>query len=176
MVIPRMQLVFTFVAAWLTLGPALAFDAAPDTARVGEADDPFLHRSEQPRRRVTAFEFAAIRAMPNDYAPAMADRDRRELIQTAGDGRLAEVKTLLAAGANANAVDAPGERPLAVAATAGHAEIVRLLLQHGADPGRVDKEARPPLWRAISHSQDLGIRLLRAHGAGPGAMSTAMFD
>ena len=59
------------------------------------------------------------------------------LCRAAVEGNIAEVKRLLAAGANPNGRDHE-LLPLIEAADAGHAEVVQLLLSAGADPRKLD--------------------------------------
>lgn len=81
-------------------------------------------------------------------------------------GHLDAVKTLLAAGANVNAVkdkDAVKITPLMIAAYNGHDEVVRLLLRHGADAMRADSNGFTALGYAAQEGHAAIIKtLLRA--------------
>lgn len=79
-------------------------------------------------------EFARIQASGNDSAPAFAAGRDADLIAAAAQNDLAGVEKLLKDGADANARDALGNRPLLHAARLGATEMVRLLLEAGADP------------------------------------------
>ena len=89
-----------------------------------------------PRRRgpIDPLEFARITATGNDSTPRFAEERDAALISAAEQNDLLGVETLLKNGANANARDALGNRPLLHAARLGAAEMVRLLLEEGADP------------------------------------------
>ena len=56
-----------------------------------------------------------------------------ELHHAADNGDVAEVRRLLAAGADVNCKTNRAETALHLAARRGHVDIVRLLLDHGAD-------------------------------------------
>ena len=104
-----------------------------------DEQDPSPWRKEivAPRQAGIAIDplvFARIKATGNDEAPRFAvDRDAA-LISAAAQNDLLGVDTLLKKGANANAQDALGNRPLPHAARLGAVEMVRMLLEAGADP------------------------------------------
>lgn len=60
-------------------------------------------------------------------------RINKELYRACHDGNLQEVKRLLAAGADSNAMSKFDFFPLSIAAHQGHLEVVRCLLDNGAD-------------------------------------------
>jgi ankyrin repeat protein len=72
------------------------------------------------------------------------------LAKAAGDGDLAAVQRLVAAGANITARDRYG-RPALTAAIAGdHTDVALFLLERGADPNAADKVKWPPLsWAGL---------------------------
>ncbi len=77
---------------------------------------------------------------------------------------LAAVRTLLAAGAEADAKNAAEATPLLYGA--GHAEIVRALLARGANPNAVSALKNTPLMAAVSHADSFeAARLLLEAGA-----------
>lgn len=106
-------------------------------------------------------------------APNVADAfaadavGRTRLHQAAEKGYTAQVRSLLAAGADVNARDKYGDTPLHLAASQGRQKVVELLLAHGADatlPGRWSSTA---LHHTAGHQKDLPemASLLLSHGA-----------
>ena len=74
------------------------------------------------------------------------------LCAAATHGDLAEVKRLIEAGANVNAANKKGERPLAAAAEQGRLNVVKFLLRSGADPNaasRIHSATDTPLIAAV---------------------------
>ena len=74
------------------------------------------------------------------------------LCAAATHGDLAEVKRLIEAGANVNAPNKKGERPLAAAAEQGRLNVVKFLLRSGADPNaasRIHSATDTPLIAAV---------------------------
>jgi|TARA_B110000503_G_C6778773_1_gene262412 ankyrin repeat protein len=61
-----------------------------------------------------------------------------DLHDAAGDGDVVTIRTLVAQGADVEAVDDDGDRPLHVAALEGHVEAVKTLVEltHPADTSR----------------------------------------
>ena len=74
----------------------------------------------------------------------------RALQAASGNGFLASVRALLAAGAAVGAADAHGRTALHEAAGGGHARCVAALLAAGADPAARDVAGRTPLHDAAS--------------------------
>jgi ankyrin repeat protein len=75
------------------------------------------------------------------------------LLYAARDGRIEMARTLIAANANVNQVEANGISPLLMAITNNHIDVARLLLDHGADVNAdvnaSDWWGRTPLWAAV---------------------------
>ena len=71
------------------------------------------------------------------------------LLYSARDGRIEIARSLVAANANVNQVEANGVSPLLMAITNNHIDVARLLLDHGADVNATDWWGRTPLWTAI---------------------------
>jgi ankyrin repeat protein len=71
------------------------------------------------------------------------------LLYAARDGRIEIARTLIAANANVNQVEANGVSPLVTAIANNHIDVARLLLDHGADVKATDWWGRTPLWTAI---------------------------
>jgi len=83
-----------------------------------------------------------------------------------GTGKTDVAKTLLAAGADANARTEAGQTPLHLAVQNGHAEAAKLLLASGADVNAKDGLACTPLLYAVEAGRVDLTKLLMAHGAG----------
>ncbi len=103
----------------------------------------------------------AARAGSSSVAPTRGDEigDPR-LLRIASLGRVAELRPLLAAGANLNGVDAQGRTPLMLAARAGHAPMVRALLDSGADARLTDASGKTARQHALDAGRDDIARLL----------------
>jgi uncharacterized protein len=67
----------------------------------------------------------------------------------ARDGRLEMARTLIAANAQVNLVEANGVSPLVMATANNHIDVAQLLLEHGADANATDWWGRTPLWTAV---------------------------
>ena len=80
-------------------------------------------------------------------------------------GRAAEVKTLLAAGADVNAPDDTGMTPLMVAAAQGDGAIARLLIAGGANVSAAAADGTTALMHAASANRGDLVRLLISSGA-----------
>ena len=117
------------------------------------------------RQRALPEHFAAVAKPVWEDSMPSAPHSTHELIAAVRTGQLAEVKTLLNAGALANGADEQGERPLLAAVAGEHGEIVRLLLQRGASPQVKGPAGRTPLGMAAA-AGNLGIvRILLRAGA-----------
>jgi ankyrin repeat protein len=88
------------------------------------------------------------------------------LLRAAGNGRADAVRSLISAGAAADANDGYGNTPLHKAAIHGHIEVVKLLLrEHSADVNRKNVDGYTPLHLAalIGHLEE--VRVLLEHSA-----------
>jgi len=90
---------------------------------------------------------------------------RTPLWWAARDGRVDEIKRLLAATENPNARDVDGETPLHAAARDGHAAAAELLILHGADPNAGNRNEVTALHLAAEAEQLDVARVLLANGA-----------
>lgn len=82
------------------------------------------------------------------------------LSKAARNGDLAIVREALGYGADIEAENEVGFRPLHVAAANGHTEVVRFLLDHGADINARDRYQTTALHRAASQGHDQVVRFL----------------
>jgi ankyrin repeat protein len=73
------------------------------------------------------------------------------LLYAARDGRVAEARQLVAAGADIELAEANGIRPLLMALLNDQLDIARLLLEHGANPNADDFWGRTPLFAAVEY-------------------------
>jgi ankyrin repeat protein len=81
------------------------------------------------------------------------------LLYAARDGRTAEARQLLAAGADVELAEANGIRPLLMALLNNQLGVVELLLEHGADVNADDFWGRTPLFAAVEYrNRDLRHR------------------
>lgn len=76
----------------------------------------------------------------------------------AQSGDTEEVRRLIAAGADLNALDAEGNAALHLAANNGHLDVVRALLDGGADANAKDAQGWTPIFKAAyNHEMDCGF-------------------
>jgi ankyrin repeat protein len=88
-----------------------------------------------------------------------------KVFDSARTGDAAQVRELLAHGADPNTVDKNGRTPLMEAAFGGYTDTVRVLLDYGAHVDAVDLVGWTPLfWAAFSRRTDT-VRVLTAKGA-----------
>ncbi len=99
------------------------------------------------------------------WATAAQDSDERLFLSAARAGDAAEVRALLAAGADVNGADADGRTALMVAASRSDQALVELLLEAGADVGQRDMEGVSALTVAKAESSPDIVARLRDAGA-----------
>lgn len=87
------------------------------------------------------------------------------LIGAASAGLLREAWKLIRQGANVNARDGGGRRPLIEAAMWGHTDVVRFLMESGADLNAKDGYGETALMKAVGGCHGGIVRLLVAGGA-----------
>ncbi|MBC8134476.1 MAG: ankyrin repeat domain-containing protein [Fibrella sp.] len=85
-----------------------------------------------------------------------------------GDTAREMITLLLAAGADVDARDSDGERPLFLSVKCReHRVVFELLLKSGADVNRLTNEGVSPLCAAVSRGDEIFVERLLAHGADP---------
>jgi ankyrin repeat protein len=84
--------------------------------------------------------------------------DISALMKAIDDGQITEVRRLLEAGVDANAMDEEGQSPLMAAACANDLKALDLLLQYGADVRRAYADGRTALHMAVDFSIDSTIQ------------------
>lgn len=89
------------------------------------------------------------------------------LHEAARTGNITFARTLLAAGADINAIDETGKTALTDAIQAGRTDIVKLLLDKGASPVMQDMYGRNAYHEAVEYSTTEIIVMLRNSGANP---------
>lgn len=99
--------------------------------------------------------------------------DPKLLLDAAERGDAAEIKRLLAAGADVNAADKDGGTALDAAAYYGHADCVKILLAAGADVHAVNIDGWTALMAAANRGKTEVVKLLLAAGADVNAAANA---
>lgn len=90
-----------------------------------------------------------------------------KLVAAAAQGNAEEIRSLLAQGANPDAIAFETWTPLAVAAKSGHREAATVLLAHGAQVDRITPGGNTALFWAVQANQVELISLLLDAGARP---------
>ncbi len=91
------------------------------------------------------------------------------VVDAARDADIAEVRKLIAAGSDVNAVEADGTSALLWAAHQGSPELVALLLDAGADPNAANNFGVTPLLEASRYGDAATVKALLDGGADVGA-------
>jgi ankyrin repeat protein len=95
-----------------------------------------------------------------------------ELLKAAYNGNVAEARRLVVQGADVNAKDGVGWRPLHYAAQEGHVEVLTTLVQLGADVHVADANGQRPLHAAAYNGHVKVLRTLVELGADVHAVTT----
>jgi len=101
-----------------------------------------------------------IEYKPEDLGYPKQEVEAKEMFMAIEDGGIEAVKSLIAAGADLNAINKYGYPPLHIAIITQKSEIVRLLLAAGADLNAIDKYGYTPLYNAIITWKSEIVRLL----------------
>ncbi len=138
-----MKIVLTFITLlWAFSGPAVA--QTPDVIKEpGPAQVP----------------------EPTEAAPKPLSQIDNALIQTAFDGKLADVEILVAKGADVNLQDVKKRTPLILAASNGHTSVVEFLFSKGADINARDSDGQTALMYACKRSFNETAAFLLKNGA-----------
>jgi ankyrin repeat protein len=123
---------------------------------VFEILEPHTHHGRH-RAATRAIDAAAPR-------PARADPRARKLVATAAEGRIDDLRRLIAAGVDLQATGREKVPAIYAAAEAGRVEAVEALLAAGADPDSLSSQ-RTPLWIAADRGHLDVVRLLLDAGA-----------
>lgn len=105
-----------------------------------------------------------LRAQAGPAAPQVKS-ETTPLMGAAARGRVADVRALLAAGADVNTQDKDGRTALMFAAAAGHADTVKVLLGKGADPNLKDETGQTAAALAQRNGREEVVRVLKRAGA-----------
>lgn len=115
---------------------------------------------KEPSPKVTA----VLLAWPGIRIESRSADDESPLMMAALRGDLAQVKVLVARGADVNK---PGWTPLHYAATGGHAAVIGLLLDENAYIDAASPNGSTPLMMAARYGNDESVRTLLLAGADP---------
>jgi ankyrin len=88
-----------------------------------------------------------------------------DLLVSAKEGNVAELRHVLDSGVDVNATDADGWSALKVAAASGHLDFVKLLLERGGNINITDNQGSTPLVMAAQEDKVNVARFLLEHGA-----------
>jgi len=95
--------------------------------------------------------------------------DTLMLLRAVDEGDAEQVKSLLAAGADANAISESNETALMRAVSKGHLEVVQVLLDAGGDVHARSENGFTPLFMAVFFGYADIARALLARGSDPAA-------
>ena len=87
------------------------------------------------------------------------------IVRASAKGDLAQVKKLLAEGADINSADSKGRTALIEAAWGGYIDVVKLLIEQGADVDCADMSGFSPLMRAVEEEHVAVVTYLIQKGA-----------
>lgn len=91
--------------------------------------------------------------------PDVQNRLNQQLVDAASNGNVAEIKNLIAEGADVNCCKDGGKgTPLMIAAFHAQAEAVRLLLDSGADVSLQDRDGKTALHKATAQCRPEGLK------------------
>jgi ankyrin repeat protein len=108
---------------------------------------------------------ASARATPPEAVPGSGSSLSGQLLAAAQEGDTADVKSLLAKGADINSRGPYGNTPLMAAALTGHADTLRLLLARGADLNARGNTGRTALMEAALQGYAEAAKVLLDSGA-----------
>ncbi|MBA3242189.1 MAG: ankyrin repeat domain-containing protein [Acidobacteria bacterium] len=108
------------------------------------------------------------KASPSGGQPA---DDTQALMRAVEEGETSRVRSLLAAGVDADAASERRETALMRAASRGYTDIVRVLLDAGADVSAEKEDGSTALSLAVFYGYAEVVRMLLAKGADPGALT-----
>ncbi|KAG2444347.1 hypothetical protein HXX76_001103 [Chlamydomonas incerta] len=115
-----------------------------------------------------------VRSTTSAHVRKVDEKRTFELLNTAAQGDLESLRTMLGQGINANTADYDGRTALMLAAAKGHLECVRLLLQAGADKNKIDAFGNSAMAEAAKGAHDKIVDLMLAFDAELGAEGLAV--
>lgn len=120
---------------------------------------PLFENAALPKVRQAAGRALMIRAAqpggaaaPRHFIRTHQEHPLTRLMNAVKSNDPAQLRQLLAQGADVNQLDAGGNAPLVMAAYLGHTEIVQMLLEHGADVGAVDPDMKATALHAAAYA------------------------
>jgi TPR repeat protein len=136
----------------------VATEAGDEVAKEGrELLNPLMTAQQliEARKMVTQWKFIAAEAGFTQTDPAERRARAAELRQAAERGDVAQVRSLLTLGVDAQATDEGGKTALINAAWRGYGRVVEVMLEFGADPDFTDQNGLSALsWAALNgHTQ-----------------------
>ena len=128
---------------------------------------PVFAQTPEPKQTPDAITIPAPPAQDPEptEAPKPLSQTDNALIQSAYDGKLAEVEILVAKGAAVNLQDKKKRTPLILAASNGHTPVVEFLLSKGADINARDSGGQTALLYACKRSFNETAAFLLKNGA-----------
>jgi ankyrin repeat protein len=128
---------------------------------------PLFAQSAEPQQTPDVINDAEVTQVPEPPTEAPNPLSQRDnaLIQSAYDGKLADVEILVAKGAAVNLQDKKKRTPLILAASNGHTPVVEFLISKGAEVNAKDSGGESALMYASKRSFNETAALLLKHGA-----------
>ncbi|MFN0042335.1 MAG: ankyrin repeat domain-containing protein [Alphaproteobacteria bacterium] len=142
---------------WLALAASQGNESA---ARAAALIEPQLNSSDLMRTRREVSELKAVLGEP---AQVGAATKKQALLDAVAKGDLAELRTLIARGEDADGRDIEGKTALINAGWRGEPMMVGALLEAGADPDLIDKHGRSAInWASSNGYQDVVDKLIKS--------------
>jgi ankyrin repeat protein len=128
---------------------------------------PLFAQSAEPKQTPDVIDDAEVTQVPEPPTEAPKPLSQRDnaLIQSAYDGKLADVEILVAKGAAVNLQDKKKRTPLILAASNGHTSVVEFLISKGAEVNAKDSGGESALMYASKRSFNETAAFLLKHGA-----------
>ncbi len=143
---------------WLALAASRGNESA---ARAAALIEPALNSNDLIRTRR---EVSELKAVLGEAAPTGAAPKKQALLEAVAKGDLAELRTLIARGEDADGRDIEGKTALINAGWRGDPMMVGALLEAGADPDVIDKHGRSAINWASSNGYPEVVDMLIKSG------------